>query len=126
MKIAFFDSKAYDEEFFSPYLDKNTKMKFFETKLNEDTVSLANGYNVVCVFVNDDVNAAVIDKLCEYGVKLIALRCAGYNNVDLKALLLIGLKTTQECLQHSLLVLSIYIFQKVIQIGLKNFMTNTV
>ncbi|MBQ4108008.1 MAG: 2-hydroxyacid dehydrogenase, partial [Clostridia bacterium] len=84
MKIAFFDSKSYDEEFFSPYLDKNTKMKFFETKLNEDTVSLANGYNVVCVFVNDDVNAAVIDKLCEYGVKLIALRCAGYNNVDLK------------------------------------------
>lgn len=84
MKIAFFDSKAYDEEFFSPYLDKNTKMKFFETKLNEDTVSLANGYNVVCIFVNDDVNAAVIDKLCEYGVKLIALRCAGYNNVDLK------------------------------------------
>lgn len=84
MKIAFFDSKSYDEEFFTPYSGKNVKMKFFETKLTIDTVPLANGYDVVCVFVNDNVNAEVIDKLCEYGVKLIALRCAGYNNVDLK------------------------------------------
>ena len=84
MKIAFFDTKSYDEEYFSPYSNKNVKMKFFETKLNEDTVSLANGYDAVCVFVNDDVNSSVIDKLVEYGVKLIALRCAGYNNVDLK------------------------------------------
>lgn len=84
MKIAFFDSKPHDEEFFKIYKNEETKMKFFETKLNEDTVSLANGYDVVCVFVNDAVNAAVIDKLHEYGVKLIALRCAGYNNVDLK------------------------------------------
>ena len=85
MKIAFFDSKSHDEEFFTPYSNKNVKMKFFETKLNEDTVSLANGYDVVCVFVNDNVNSFVINKLYEYGVKLIALRCAGYNNVDLKA-----------------------------------------
>ncbi len=84
MKIAFFDSKAYDEEFFSPYSTKDFKMKFFETKLNEDTVSLANGYDAVCVFVNDTINSFVIDKLYEYGIKLIALRCAGYNNVDLK------------------------------------------
>lgn len=84
MKIAFFDSKPHDEEFFKIYKNEETKMKLFETKLNEDTVSLANGYDVVCVFVNDAVNAAVIDKLHEYGVKLIALRCAGYNNVDLK------------------------------------------
>lgn len=85
MKIAFFDSKSHDEEFFSAYTNKNIKMKFFETKLNDDTVSLASGYDAVCVFVNDDVNASVIDKLCEYGVRLIALRCAGYNNVDLRA-----------------------------------------
>ncbi len=84
MKIAFFDSKSHDEEFFSPYSNKNIKMKFYETKLNEDTVSLAHGYDAVCVFVNDNVNGYVIDKLYEYGVKLIALRCAGYNNVDLK------------------------------------------
>lgn len=84
MKIAFFDSKPYDEEFFSVYKNEKLKMKFFETKLNEDTVSLANEYDVACVFVNDVINAQVIDKLHEYGVKLIALRCAGYNNVDLK------------------------------------------
>ena len=84
MNIAFFDTKSHDEEFFAPYLNKNVKMKFFETKLNEDTVSLANGYDAVCVFVNDNVNSAVINKLVQYGVKLIALRCAGYNNVDLK------------------------------------------
>ena len=84
MKIAFFDSKPYDEEFFGAYESDALKMKFFETKLNLDTVSLSSGYDVVCAFVNDVVNAQVIDKLCEYGVKLIALRCAGYNNVDLK------------------------------------------
>ena len=84
MKIAFFDSKPYDEEFFSPYQSNEIKMKFFETKLNEDTVSLSNGFDVVCVFVNDEINSFVIDKLYEYGVKLIALRCAGYNNIDLK------------------------------------------
>ena len=84
MKIAFFDSKPYDEEFFSSYQSTKIKMKFFETKLNEDTVSLACGYDAVCVFVNDVINSFVIDKLHEYGIKLIALRCAGYNNVDLK------------------------------------------
>ena len=84
MKVAFFDSKPYDEEFFRPYENESLKMKFFETKLNEDTVSLASGYDVVCVFVNDTINAAVIDKLHAFGIKLIALRCAGYNHVDLK------------------------------------------
>ncbi len=84
MKVAFFDSKPYDEEFFHPYSNESLKMKFFETKLNEDTVSLASGYDVVCAFVNDTINATVIDKLYEFGIKLIALRCAGYNNVDLK------------------------------------------
>jgi D-lactate dehydrogenase len=58
--------------------------KFFETRLNHDTVSLANGYDFVCVFVNDIVDKPVIDALCKYGVKLIALRCAGFNNVDIK------------------------------------------
>jgi D-lactate dehydrogenase len=58
------------------------ELKFLETKLTEDTAELAKGCEVVCVFVNDTVNAAVIDKLYEYGVKMIALRCAGYNNVD--------------------------------------------
>ena len=61
------------------------QFRFLETKLNEDTAELANGCDVVCVFVNDAVNSAVIKKLYEFGVKLIALRCAGYNNVDVQA-----------------------------------------
>ena len=61
------------------------QFRFLETKLNEDTVDLARGCDAVCVFVNDTVNAAVIEKLYEYGVKLIALRSAGYNNVDVQA-----------------------------------------
>ncbi len=83
MKIAFFDSKPYDEEVFSQFSSANFKIKFFETRLNEDTVSLAKGFDCICVFVNDTVNAPVIDALLSYGIKLIALRCAGYNNVDI-------------------------------------------
>lgn len=86
LKFAVFDSREYDR----PGLDKfsqgkDIEFKHYETKLNADTVRLANGYDGVVVFVNDNVNKEVIDKLYEYGVKLIALRCAGFNNVDLVA-----------------------------------------
>lgn len=85
MKIAFFDTKQYDKNSFEKHAkEKNITVKYYETKLTEDTVYLAKGYDVVCVFVNDTVNSEVIDKLCELGVKLIALRCAGFNNVDVK------------------------------------------
>ena len=83
MKIAFFDTKPYDIPFFQKQgEEQGVEFKFFETKLTPDTVSLAEGFDGVCVFVNDIVNAEVIDKLYGYGVKVIALRCAGYNNVD--------------------------------------------
>ena len=86
MKIAFFDTKSYDIPGFERYAaEHNIEIKFLEPNLNEDTVSLAAGYDAVCVFVNDIVNAAVVDKLYEMGVKVIALRCAGFNNVDIKA-----------------------------------------
>ena len=86
IKIAFYDTKAYDRPSFENYGSMHQmKFRFLETKLNEDTVDLAKGCDAVCVFVNDDVNAAVIEKLYEYGVKLIALRSAGYNNVDIHA-----------------------------------------
>ncbi len=85
MKIAFFDTKSYDRPSFEKYgNEKGIKFKFFETKLNEDTVDLAQGYDGVCVFVNDTVNSAVIDRLCEMNVRVVALRCAGFNNVDMK------------------------------------------
>ncbi len=85
IRVAMFDTKEYDELSFEAQAGADISFKYLETKLNEDTASLAAGCDAVCVFVNDTVNKAVIDKLYENGVKLIALRCAGYNNVDLKA-----------------------------------------
>ena len=84
MKIAFFDTKAYDKSSFEHYgRERGMEFTFFETKLNETTAELARGYDVVCAFVNDTINAEVIDMLSASGVKVLALRCAGYNNVDL-------------------------------------------
>ena len=85
MKIAFFDTKPYDKPSFDKYGEQHgVEFKYFETKLNEDTAELAHGFDGVCAFVNDTVNAEVIDKLHELGVKVLALRCAGFNNVDMK------------------------------------------
>lgn len=85
MKIAFFDTKPYDKPSFEKYGNEyGVTFKYFETKLTQDTVELAQGFDGVCVFVNDTVNSAVIDRLCELGVKVVALRCAGFNNVDMK------------------------------------------
>ena len=85
MKIAFFDTKPYDKPYFEKYGNEyGVRFKFFETKLTEDTVELAAGYDGICAFVNDRVNAEVIDRLQEMGVSIVALRCAGFNNVDMK------------------------------------------
>ncbi len=85
MKVAFFDTKLYDKPSFEELGEKyNIKYKFFETKLTPDTADLTRGYDGVCVFVNDCINNEVIDTLCANGVKFIALRCAGFNNVDIK------------------------------------------
>ena len=85
MKVAFFDTKPYDKPSFEQCgAERRVKIKYFETKLNEDTAELASGFDAVCVFVNDTVNAAVIDRLCALGVRTVALRCAGFNNVDMK------------------------------------------
>lgn len=83
MKIAFFDTKPYDREAFDACkASEQFDCRFFETKLNEDTLALAEGCEAVCVFVNDTVNEKVIDGLYAMGVRYLALRCAGYNNVD--------------------------------------------
>ncbi len=85
MKIAFFDTKPYDKPSFDKYGEAfGVEFKYFETKLNEDTVDLAHGFDGVCAFVNDTINAGVIDKLCDMDIKVVALRCAGFNNVDMK------------------------------------------
>ena len=86
MKVAFFSSKRYDETFFNETNSRyDHEFAFFESKLNEKTVQMAAGYQAVCVFPNDTLNAEVVSRLSSCGVRLIALRCAGYNNVDLEA-----------------------------------------
>lgn len=86
IKIAMFDAKKNDVDYFGAANDDGKyKINFFEEKLAPDTAHLAAGSDVVCVFTNDIVNKEVINKLAEEGVKFIALRCAGYNNVDLSA-----------------------------------------
>lgn len=91
LKIAFFDAKDYDRQSF--VLSNNGDMgeddgefdiRYYEARLSSDTYKLAEGCDAVCVFVNDDINRFVIDKLVEMGIRLIALRCAGYNNVDVE------------------------------------------
>jgi D-lactate dehydrogenase len=85
VNVAIFSAKKYDREFINAANGSLHKLRFFEPHLNEETVSLAAGFEAVCVFVNDQVNTAVIATLESLGVRLIALRCAGYNNVDLSA-----------------------------------------
>ena len=83
MRVLFFDTKSYDKENFDAYKEKyGFDIKYLKVKLNEETVDFVKGYEIISIFVNDTVNPPVIDKLIEYGVKLIVLRCAGYNNVD--------------------------------------------
>ena len=88
VRIAFFDAKPYDVEFFNELnTDYNFEIKYFKFHLTPDNVLLTKGYDSVIIFVNDTVNAGMVDILKEYGVRLIALRSSGFNNVDLKAAL---------------------------------------
>ncbi len=83
--VAFFDTKSYDRESFLKLNNEEINFRFFENKLNADTVSMAACCDAVCAFVNDDINKYVLEQLEKFGVGLVAMRCAGYNNVDLKA-----------------------------------------
>lgn len=85
MKILFYDTKPYDKEFFNKYNEEyGFDIKYLTGKLTEESADLAKGYDIISIFVNDTVDKKVIDILAECGVKLIAMRCAGYNNVSLK------------------------------------------
>lgn len=84
IKVAFFDTKDYDRNSFERAKNPLIDIKFYETKLSEDTYQLANGCDAVCIFVNESINEKIIDGLVNCGVKLIALRCAGFNNVNVE------------------------------------------
>ena len=84
-KIIFFDIKDYDKEFFKKYeKNYNFEMTFLKVRLTEETANLTKGYDVVCGFANDNINKETIDIMIENGIKLLAMRCAGFNNVSLK------------------------------------------
>ncbi len=86
MKIAFYSTKPYDRIYFEPMSrDYGIEIRFFEVPCNAETVPLANGYDALCIFVNDYINEAMTEQLARMGVTTILLRCAGFNNVDVKA-----------------------------------------
>ncbi len=86
MKIAIYSAKNYDREFFSESNKSfNQQLTFFAQKLDERSVDLCAGYDVICVFVNDVLNREILRQLSKQKIKLIALRCAGYDNIDLDA-----------------------------------------
>lgn len=96
MKVLFYSSKSYDQDFFT---DKNQDfdftLEFLEVHLNKSTAILAKGYDAVCVFVNDVVDAPILQVLSEQSIGLLVLRCAGFNNVDLKAAAAFGIKVVR-------------------------------
>lgn len=87
-KIAFFDAKSYDREVFDRLLEeekwKEYEISYFKNRLNEKTVRYAKGYDAICCFVNDKLNEVVIDELKNMGIPIVALRCAGFSNVEIE------------------------------------------
>lgn len=85
VKVLFYDMKDYDIDSFESYgKDYNFQMKFLKVKLTEETAYLSKGYDVVSAFTNDNINKATIDILAENKIRLLAMRCAGFNNISLK------------------------------------------
>lgn len=91
MKIAVFSAKRYDREFLEAANAGAHTLRFLAPHLDEETASLAAGFDAVCVFVNDTLDAPVLETIAAFGVRLVALRCAGFNNVDLAAAARLGL-----------------------------------
>ncbi|MCD8548297.1 MAG: 2-hydroxyacid dehydrogenase [Aeromonadaceae bacterium] len=92
MKIALFSCKAYDRDYFQQAnRDQHFQIDYFDVRLEAKTARLAQGYDAVCAFVNDELDAQVLETLAAHGTRIIAMRCAGYNNVDLEAAQRLGL-----------------------------------
>ena len=91
MKISFFSSKPYDERSFAAANDNRHELRFFEPRLGAQTANLAQGSDAVCAFVNDDLSRPVLEFLAQGGTKLILMRCAGFDRVDLAACAELGI-----------------------------------
>lgn len=96
MRVAVFSTKTYDQCFLEEANKKyGHELAFFETRLTPDTTPLAKGFTAVCAFVNDELDRPVLEKLVQGGTRLIALRCAGFNHVDLPAAADLGLRVAR-------------------------------
>lgn len=96
MKVAIFSTKNYDRKYLELVNVKyRFDLEFFDFMLNERTAKMAEGCDVVCIFVNDDGSRPVLEKLAKAGVKMIALRCAGFNNVDIQAAKELGIQVAR-------------------------------
>ena len=89
--IAFFDTKPYDRESFEQFNNGRYDIRFFESRLTAAALPLAKGCDAACAFVNAEIDREVVEGLVANGVKVLAMRCAGYNNVDFKAAYEVGL-----------------------------------
>ncbi|MBN1183014.1 MAG: 2-hydroxyacid dehydrogenase [Bacteroidales bacterium] len=85
MKIAVFNTKSYDREYLDAANNSKHELKYLKPELTSDTAGLAKGYDGICAFVNDNIDRDTIQALSDLNIKLIALRCAGFNQVDLEA-----------------------------------------
>ena len=98
MKVAVFSTKAYDRQFLdleNRESQANHELVYFESRLEPKTASLATGFEAVCVFVNDDLGTETLEILAKDGIKLIALRCTGFNNVNLESASKLGIKVVR-------------------------------
>lgn len=96
MEIAVFSAKPYDRQFLdAANADHGHRFRYLDDPLNADTVGLAAGRRGVCIFVNDKADAPVLEVLARGGTQLVALRCTGFNNVDLQAAADLGIKVVR-------------------------------
>lgn len=132
MKIAFFNTHAFEKPYFThENQNYDHTITYLDTKLNEQTVNLAQGHNCICAFVYDHLNANVLTKLKEMGIRLIALRSAGFNHVDLEAAAKLALPVVRvpeyspySVAEHAVaLILSLNrkIFQSISRVHQNNF-----
>jgi len=96
MKVLIYDSKSYDKDYFTQANFRfGYDLHFFDSKLSDKTAHLAKGYEAICCFVNDHLNSQVLEQLHQNGVKKIALRCAGFNNLDLESAKILGFQVSR-------------------------------
>lgn len=95
MKVTVYSAKKYDQQAFSRWTSSQLQFHYLDMRLSCDSVQLAAGSDAICTFVNDDLSAPVLQHLADSGIRMIALRCAGFNNVDLEAAKSLGIRVAR-------------------------------